>query len=818
MVNPFIRFAGTTRGVLQKAPPRTFTFPGAPEFPALATGNLWLNLDFAADYVPENFFIDAMRQSRPWRAQTATEVDNSTLRAAMLATADADGYPTSLPAGVTVCGTIILNEQVSASAPALAGRYRLEWQGTGTVDVAGEISGKTTGANYIEFDYSPNGGMVDVQIQALPNPADNVRAMRCYNLDHAALLAAGQVVNPAFKAAYPNISLIRPMQSFGTNTNTNGNWALAPTPTSIGRDASYHGMIQAANELGANLWINIPARADANYVTQLATLVRDNLNPALICYVEYANEWWNYAFGFATYPYLEALRAGKPYDFTEMAGGRSCETMIAWSAVFAGQMSRTVRVAGMHTGYLGTVDGEGEILFRGIDQGFLDAPGWVAEVPGRVAPHTVHDVLALTGYFNVDNDWEETIDLAETNYAAGYAMVVAKAFSHIETLRTSNYPYFKKVSELYGDMPLIMYEGGSHAINPGGTSNSALVTSLLNDFNFGEEIYDVYDAMFKAWHEFSTFPFNQFIGISDSAFGCMAHLNDTSQPRYQAVLDYNDGTLPSSDVEPLPLSTELIVTGHSIPASIMKGALQGVIAAMGGTSDIKAGTGPYAAANGRWVFDPADPDAVKSILEGGTPGAIFIGGEGHGGSYGSPGRASVQVYMDLYGFPPPSSAMQYGRLWHDLADSAGCSKIFYYNFWTDDTAELFDASWRSSLDAEATRWDTLLDDLNAERASGVKMLYLMPWLQVFMAVYDAILNGDVTGIVMGDLFTDNVHPDTPIGRWCLSCATLIVAYGRSASEMPANAGTDANISSGLAAQLRPVITAACASNPRTGLP
>ena len=811
MVNPFIRFAGTTRGVLQKSPPRVFTFPGEVEFPAVATGNLWLNLDFAQDYTPDNFLIDAMRTARPWRAGTATEFDNATLRATMMATADANGYPTELPAGVEVAGTAILVEQAAASAPALAGRYRLEWQGTGTVFVWGAATGQTSGAGWTEFDYVPDGGnAVFIDIEALPNPADNIRAMHCYNLAHAADRAAGLVVNPAFKAAWPNISLIRPMQSFETNTNTNGDWAFAPTTTSVGRGAANENMIAAANEMGCNLWINIPSRADANYVTQVATLVRDNLNPALKCYVEYANEWWNFAFGFTTYPYLEALRAGKPYDFTQMAGGRSCETMIAWSAVFAGQMHRTVRVAGMHTGYTGS------LAFRGIDEGFLDAPDWVAEVPGRVAPHTVHDVLALTGYFNVDDDWEETIDVAEANYAAGYAMVVAKAYSHIENLRTVNYPYFKDVADLYG-MDLVMYEGGSHAINPGGTSNSSLVQTLLDDFNSGEEIYDVYDAMFKAWHEFSTFPFNQFIGISDSAFGCMAHLNDTSQPRYQAVLDYNDGTLPSSDVEPLPLSTELIVTGHSIPASIMMGALQGVIAAMGGTSDIKAGTGPYASADGRWNDDPDDPDAVKAILTGGTPGAIFIGGEGHGGSYGSPGRASVQSYMDLYGFPPPSSAMQYGRLWHDLADAAGCSKIYYYNFHRDDTARLFGASWRASLNDEATLWDTLIDDLNAERAPGVKLLRLMPWLQVFMAVYDAIENGDVTGIAMVDLFTDNVHPDTPIGRWCLSCATLIVAYGRSASEMPANAGTDANISSGLATQLRPIITAACASNPRTGL-
>lgn len=576
--------------------------------------------------------------------------------------------------------------------------------------------------------------------------------------------------------------------------------------------------IAAINELGAHLWVNIPAQADTNYVTQLATLVRDNLNPALKCYVEYANEWWNYASGFETYPYLEALRAGKSYDFTEMAGGRSTEVMLAWSAVFAGQMHRTVRVAGMHTGYLGTVDEDGNILYRGIDYGFLEAPGWVAEVPGRVAPNTVHDAIALTGYFNVA-DWEETITTATANYAAGYDMVVAKAFAHVETLRTSNYPYFQQIADLYG-MAIVMYEGGSHAINPGGLSNPSLADSLLLDFNTGSEIYDVYDAMFKAWHEFSTFPFNQFVGISNSAFGPMAHLNDTAQPRYQAMLDYNDGTLPSiggGDLDPLPLSTKLVVTGHSIPAASVKGALQAAITAMGGTSDVQAGTGPYASAEYRWGADPADPVAVKALMQGGTPGAIFLGGEGHGGAYGSPARKSVNTYTELYGFPPPSGGNDYAARWHGLAADAGCVRTFYFNFWRDDVPRVWGSSWRASLNDEVPLWDGIIDYVNTNRDPGTPPLRLMPWLQVFMAIYDAIGNGDVTGIVMGDLFTDDVHNNTPVGRWAQIATILFVGYHIDPDNLPANAGTDANISSGLANQLRPIIRAACLATSRAWL-
>ena len=53
-------------------------------------------------------------------------------------------------------------------------------------------------------------------------------------------------------------------------------------------DATYneHGVpwehvIALANELGANIWVPVPARANDDYVRQLAALVKANLNPEL---------------------------------------------------------------------------------------------------------------------------------------------------------------------------------------------------------------------------------------------------------------------------------------------------------------------------------------------------------------------------------------------------------------------------------------------------------------------------------------------------------------------------------------------------------
>jgi hypothetical protein len=46
-----------------------------------------------------------------------------------------------------------------------------------------------------------------------------------------------------------------------------------------------------------DLWINIPAEASDEYITELARLMRDRVNPDLNIYVEYSNEVWNFGFG-----------------------------------------------------------------------------------------------------------------------------------------------------------------------------------------------------------------------------------------------------------------------------------------------------------------------------------------------------------------------------------------------------------------------------------------------------------------------------------------------------------------------------------------
>src|SRR5262249_41900521 len=72
---------------------------------------------------------------------------------------------------------------------------------------------------------------------------------------------------------------------------------LPTSPQQSGnKGAAWEYVIDLANATGKDIWINIPEGATDNYVTQLATLIKNNLNPGIHVYVEYSNELWNGAF------------------------------------------------------------------------------------------------------------------------------------------------------------------------------------------------------------------------------------------------------------------------------------------------------------------------------------------------------------------------------------------------------------------------------------------------------------------------------------------------------------------------------------------
>jgi len=97
-------------------------------------------------------------------------------------------------------------------------------------------------------------------------------------------------------------STLRFMDWGDTNNSLERVWSDRQQPNSDhtppnsgwGRVA-YEWMIDLCNKTQKDMWICIPHRADDTYVTNLATLIRDDLDPNLRVYLEYSNEIWHFS-------------------------------------------------------------------------------------------------------------------------------------------------------------------------------------------------------------------------------------------------------------------------------------------------------------------------------------------------------------------------------------------------------------------------------------------------------------------------------------------------------------------------------------------
>lgn len=801
------------RGVMFGATARGMTFPTT-TYPAVSTGRLWANVSGSEDYDREFLAMNVMKTARPWIGHLPASYGGGDAFVAPVL--DADGYPQSMPAELASIGTLLFTEQATESGPALNGRYRFLYDGEGTFSFTNATVSNLTvvSPGVIEFDLTVNpASHVDMRILTI-NASNHPRNFRIFKTAYASRLAAGFITRPDYEWAA--VKVLRFMDIQRTNQHhLMGHLGPGTEARATAYSWNYKGIsvpeiCQIANELGVNPWVCIPHTANDAYVTAMATTIRNTLNPALTCYLEWSNEIWNSQFQQTLDCFPAALaRFGTDAGdaWMQYAGSRAAQCMNLFSAVFAGQTSRIVRVAC------------GQLNYEGIETPFLNAPLWVAL--GNPAPKLSFDAYAITGYFTPDTQQAPGADtLLGILAGSGYQAAVDYAVSRINGAESvvgslaelfGFWDYHRGVATANGH-DLLMYEGGTHAVGLGAYLSNTTLTNFFAAFNHSPEMGQLYRRAMIQWDTIGDGGFCQFHTNGRTSqygsWGAIRYIGDLTS-RSTVLLEYNRAPL-------LPLDARVAVTGHSIPDTIYKFPFAGVIVDSGLTPDIVAGTGPYASAQYRWENDPAAPDAVRAVLTAAAANSfdLFLGIEAHGGAEGSPPRASVQTHITF------SDAYGHALLWHNLAASKG-AQTYYASFWRDDTAEIFGASWRSAQNDEAPLHDAIIDYVNANRAGGTPAMRLVPWLQVFMAVYDAIESGAITGVTMGDFFFDTVHAYTNLGTWVQIATVLAVMYRCHPSQVSASISLEFSgkltIDTGVAAQLRPVIWAACLASPRTGL-
>jgi hypothetical protein len=524
---------------------------GGGDFAPLSNGRLWVNINGPYDFLSEHMPLNIMKNARPWFSDLAGGLP--TPRAAgtaLVATVmDADGYPTEIPAPLTYVETVMLSQQRPENGSELNGRYRFTFDGAGTYTINGSgVSNITYSAGQAEFDLTlpatPGESTLTVVITAL-TPGNHMRNMKMFKTEHAALVAAGRLTRPNYP--FNNVGCLRWMETQAINNDPYprgaGQW---PTPNTFSwghRGISIEEICQAANETGVRPWINIHHAATDAYVTHIATVARNNLNPALPLYVEFTNEIWNFSFpGQTSYAIAQAnalwgVRPEPEGSWLQWHGGRGAQVMDIFSSVFAGQTSRLVRVLGVATGVPG---------WEALQ---LDAPLWVGL--GRPAPRLSYDAIAVGGYWGSELQQDPAIPAALLTQL-NISQAAAEAYLRNRYLSPSTegsaqgelfgeWDYFRGVCNTRG-LDMLMYEGGTHLVLESSYSNHPQLQPFINAYNYSADIVEFYRRALNRWAIVGDSGYNQFVtyGYPGSAgpWGMLRYWGDDTG-RSDILLSYN---------------------------------------------------------------------------------------------------------------------------------------------------------------------------------------------------------------------------------------------------------------------------------------
>jgi hypothetical protein len=261
--------------------------------------------------------------------------------------------------------------------------YHLDLRGTYTCALKGRAAIRSTGQGAVQnlaYDSASNSTTFDFVLSNAPGPGGGFIDLEFTNTRRTTGSVAGsgftvfRMLRPGYSlntsktftddfiAALSgiNFSAIRCM----VFTGVNGMDPLFPGATTWGRrklktdagqnpilaigktdGAAWEYVVELANTVNKDVWINVPISADAPYVHKLAQLFKDSLKANLTIYVESSNEVWNTAPGYEQSAYNQAW--AKTLGITEHQNHarRTVSLAMSFDSVFgAGALNNRVRV------------------------------------------------------------------------------------------------------------------------------------------------------------------------------------------------------------------------------------------------------------------------------------------------------------------------------------------------------------------------------------------------------------------------------------------------------------------------------------------
>lgn len=533
-----------------------------------------------ADWTPQQPFLDVMKTARAWTGHLRGQWGGwGQAELAAGGWLDAAGWPKAIPPELSGIEALLFTF-LDPKADWVAGRYRLAYAGEGTIELSGRVANVVRRPGEIRFDFTPGEGFVGVQITRTdPKGSGNhIRDITIVKEENIELFEAGAVFNPLWIARIEDLRSLRFMDWMMTNNATAVAWDDRPRPTDYTyawRGAPVEVMVRLANEVALDPWFTMPHMGDDGYFRGFADYVAGHLDPGRKAYVEYSNEVWNWMFGQAGWLQEQAGQRWGVRDgdaWLQYAGLRASEMADIWETAFgASADSRLVKVISTMT------------VWQGLEHGLLEAPLWVAEDPANHRPPKTHfDAYGVAGYFGNQYGVEKAPTvrqwILESRAAAEAeadrqgltgprraAHVTAHRFDaaiaraardlrdgsesggaadSLAVLLDDTLAYQSGVARSNG-LDLVMYEGGTHVVGVGPTTEDAELTDFFIALNYSPEMGALYRELLAGWRRVGGTMFNAFVDVAGpgphGSWGHLRHLQDET-PRWDALMAFNAGT------------------------------------------------------------------------------------------------------------------------------------------------------------------------------------------------------------------------------------------------------------------------------------
>jgi hypothetical protein len=385
----------------------------------------------------------------------------------------------------------------------------------------------------------------------------------------------GQNFNDDFVRRVRPFASVRFMDWAGTNNSEIIRWEDRTMPGMMiqtTKGIAWEYVIDLANRAGRDAWINVPAMASDDYVTKLATLVHDTLDPRLKVRVEYSNEVWNAIFKQFGQNMTAARANGaltKPDDFSRAAQQyalRSAQVSTIFQNVFGKDADRFIGVYGGQTSNNYWHD-------TGLE--FLAAHGH--------EPSRYFKELAIAGYAGNDlgkppkGTW--TVDDLFADCEQFTATTLAK---WIRDAKGSADKYHLK---------LVAYEAGQHL-----SGNSTIQPAMSVEANNDPRMYVLYHHLYEVWNQNSGGGMWGAFSHIGGGWGLLDGMNQPGSPKWDAVMDL---VLPPGDVT---LDGQVTIEDYKVVQSNMG----------------KKGWREQGDLNGDGVVDQKDMDILMKHVKGMT--------------------------------------------------------------------------------------------------------------------------------------------------------------------------------------------------------